>query len=222
MYGGQVECAGKNRVKSANYATQKFGSEVLVLDDGFQYFKLSKDLELVLIDCLNPFGYDHLLPRGLLREPLSCLKKADVFILTRTKQVSNERIKYIVGRLKRINSDAPIVKSIHSPKYLERVDTGKRENLEFLKGKEILSVSGIANPRSFEITLESLGAKIIKKFCFPDHHKYKDKDFKGISGIVVTTEKDSVRMPKNLPFWFLKINFEITSGLNKLSELLKV
>jgi tetraacyldisaccharide 4'-kinase len=208
---------GKDRVKSAKYAIDRFGAEIIILDDGFQYWRISRDLDIVLIDGRNPYGNTNLIPTGTLREPIKNLKRAHIFIITKVDQSLN-RTK-IIQDLKSINPDAIILESIHKPIKFISLDTKEEYPLEFIKDIDILALSSIADPDSFEITIRKLkGSKFIH-LKFPDHHVYTKKDInrlidylQGIS-FIITTEKDIVRLqevaPSDLPILYLKIKFEI-------------
>ncbi len=223
---------GVNRVKTGQTAIDKLGAEVVILDDGFQHRRLHRDLDIVVIDCLDPFGQGYLLPRGFLREPLRNLLRADVFLLTRTDQVSSNELMEIRNKLIRINSEALIVESLQKFCRLERLNSQsqiKPEDLSLLQNKEVVSVCGIGNPVSFEKTLETLGSKIIKRFRFPDHYEYTQKDLKNIfqqaeNAVVITTEKDAVRIKDEIAgigdILILKISLQITTGYKELKELI--
>jgi 3-deoxy-D-manno-octulosonic-acid transferase/tetraacyldisaccharide-1-P 4'-kinase len=201
---------GKNRVNSGLKAKQEFGTDIFILDDGFQYQRLNRDLNIVLIDNTDPFGNGHLLPGGRLREPISSLKRADLFILTRTDIVSNfhhETRNSRFGRispaspsgghhdiqrtLHSINPDAPILEAIHNPIDVKKIPTptlnqvqGETQNeshpLSWLEGKKIIALSSIGNPAAFEETLEGLGAVVIENIRFRDHHRYTSRDLERI------------------------------------------
>jgi len=223
---------GKNRIKSGKYAIEKFTSEVVVLDDGFQYWRLSRDLDIVTIDSLNPYGNSYLIPRGQLREPISHLSRADIFLLTRANLVSKEDLDRITGDLERLNPESIIVESVHRPKYLQGLFCGEKKGLDFIRDRRVVAFSSIGNPLSFEKTLEGLGAKVIKIFQFPDHHNYNRRDFWKIEAmcrsdlekgeaIAVTTEKDGVRLEGSISpeadsvrweIWILKVELEIIRG----------
>src|SRR6266699_1383818 len=144
----------KDRVKSGRYAIEKFGCDTLLLDDGFQYWKLrGRRMDVVLIDYQQPFGNEHLLPRGTLREPPSHLARASTIFITK----SDGNTAQLRQRLARYNSNAGIIECVHHPLYFEDVFTGERHDLEFVRGKKIASLSGIAEPESFEQSLISLG-----------------------------------------------------------------
>lgn len=223
---------GKNRINSGKYTIERFASEVVVLDDGFQYWLLNRDIDIVTIDCLNPYGKGYLIPRGSLREPLSHLSRADIFLLTRVNFVSRDDLQRIIGDLGKVNPRSIILESVHRPKYLQGTFSGEKKSLDFIKGKKVVAFSSIGNPYSFEKTLEDLGAKIVKIFRFPDHHDYQGKDLGKIEAtyridlekgevIAVTTEKDGVRLERVISpetdrafweIWILKIELEIVRG----------
>lgn len=223
---------GKNRIEAGKYVIEKFATEVLILDDGFQYWRLTRDLDIVTIDSLNPYGNDYLIPRGPLREPISHLSRADIFLLTRANLVSREDLDRIIGDLGRLNPESIILESVHRPKYLQGSFSGEKESLNFIKDRKVVAFSSIGNPYSFEKTLEGLGAKIVKIFQFPDHHNYDRRDLREIEttcrtdlekgkAIAVTTEKDGVQLEKLIypeadrvfwEIWVLKVELEIVRG----------
>jgi len=223
---------GKDRIESGKYAIERFASEIVVLDDGFQYWPLKKDLDIVTVDCSNPYGNGYLIPRGQLREPISHLSRADIFLLTRANLVSREDLDRITDDLERLNPESIILESVHRPKYLESAFSGEKKGLDFIRDRRVVAFSSIGNPYSFEKTLEGLGAKIIKIFQFPDHHNYNRGDFREIEAIcrsdlekgeaiAVTTEKDGVRLEGSISpeadrihweIWVLKVELEIIRG----------
>src|SRR5580692_977652 len=142
-----VVLVDKDRVKSGRYAIEKFGCDTLVLDDGYQYWELrGRRHDVVLIDRQQPFGNEHLLPRGTLREPPSHLSRAQTIFITKSDGKTAE----LRERIAKFNTDAGIIECVHHPLYLEDIFTGERKDLEFLRGKKAASLSGIAEPESFE------------------------------------------------------------------------
>ena len=152
-----VVLVDKDRVKSGRYAIEKFGCDTLLLDDGFQYWELrGRRQDVVLIDCQQPFGNEHLLPRGTLREPPSHLARANTIFITKSDGNTAE----LRERISKLQSRPPaIIECIHHPLYFEDVFTGERKGLDFLTGKKVASLSGIAQPESFEQSLVKLGAR---------------------------------------------------------------
>lgn len=210
---------GKDRLEAGRLVVNKFQPEIILLDDGFQHWRLERDLDIVVIDAFNPFGFNRLLPRGFLREPLTALKRAGVFIISKADYLSPERIKEIRRTLQFYNREAIILTSSYCPSYLRLLQTGggainltpesndylaqktKFLELEEIKGKRVLAFSGIGNPDSFVKSLEGIGARVVERVNYPDHYRYNEEDFKRLSnrvqsgGIdhVVTTEKDAVK-----------------------------
>src|SRR3989454_5703670 len=149
-----VVLVDKDRVKSGRYAIEKFGCDTLLLDDGFQYWKLrGRRQDIVLIDRQQPFGNERLLPRGTLREPPSNLARASTIFITKSDGKTDE----LRRRIAQLNPSASVIECIHNPLYLEDVFTGQRLGIEFLKGRKVASLSGIAQPESFERSLADLG-----------------------------------------------------------------
>jgi len=189
-----------NRVKGAHFTIERFQPDIILLDDGFQHRALARDEDIVTIDCSNPFGFGHLLPRGLLREPLSALARATCFLVTH----ADERdCTHAVAILRTVNPTARILKSAHRPVWLVRLNDGTKHVCDMLAGKKVLAFSGIGNPASFEQTLRRIGANIVRAIVFKDHHWYDAADMDRIneeakrSGaeFMVTTAKDAVRLP---------------------------
>src|SRR5580658_6349959 len=201
---GVVVLVDKNRVKAGAYAIKRFGCDTLVLDDGFQYLRLKGRLNLLLVDKTNPFGNGHLLPRGILREPVKHLKRANYIFLTKSNGLRDADLEALIERHK---PGADTIECVHRPQYLQRLDAvpgtpGAREPLEWLKGRRVFAFSGIATPESFEKFLRDLGALIVGRERFLDHYRYRPEDLSELfaaaakqrAECLVTTEKDAVRI----------------------------
>jgi len=217
-----VVLVDKDRVKSAKYAIKKFNVDTVILDDGYQYLELSRQINIVLIDCTNPFGRHRLLPRGILREPVKNLDRANIFCLTKTKGMDLYALK---RKLNILNPKADIIETNHVPVLLNDIYSGTKRDLSWLVGKKIVCVSGIASPEGFERALIELGADIISSYKFPDHHKYTKEQISEIfkcaqmqkAHALITTQKDAVRfprldLPRDLPLYYLRVEIEILSG----------
>src|SRR5207253_9024307 len=153
-----VVLVDKDRVKSGRYAIEKFGCDTLLLDDGFQYWKLrGRRQDIVLVDCQQPFGNERLLPRGTLREPPSHLARASTIFITK----SDGKTAALRQRIAELNSTAGIIECVHHPLYLEDVFTGQRHDLNMIKGRKVASLSGIAQPESFEQNLIGSGSELV-------------------------------------------------------------
>ncbi len=224
---GVVVLVDKNRVKAGEYAIKKFGCDTLVLDDGFQYLPLKGRLNLLLIDKTNPFGNGHIMPRGVLREPIKHLKRASYVFLTKS---NGERDLELEETIREHNPDVDIIECTHRPQYLQRFDSTERQPLEFLKGKRIGAFSGIATPESFEKFLRDLGGQIVATRRFLDHYRFTYEDFVEIFSeglekrveFIVTTEKDAVRLPEHLPcpvpLYYLRLEIDIIRGAADFDE----
>jgi tetraacyldisaccharide 4'-kinase len=188
---------GKDRFTNGQLALERFGVWGLLLDDGYQHLQLHRDLNLLLIDSQIGFGDHHLLPRGILREPLQHLHRAHLFILTKVEH--SEACQTLEKMLKELRPSSLIFHSHYEPRGLIGPE-GEREELPSLKGRKVLAVSGIANPRYFSFLLNKCGMEIVREMTFPDHHQFTPKDLisiqenaKGLDWIV-TTEKDMVKL----------------------------
>jgi tetraacyldisaccharide 4'-kinase len=216
-----VVLVDKDRVKSGRYAIDKFGCDTLLLDDGFQYWKLrGRRTDVVLVDYQQPFGNEHLLPRGTLREPPSHLARASTIFITK----SDGNTDPLRRRIAEHNATAGIIECVHHPLYFEDVFTGERYNLELIKEKKIASLSGIAQPESFEQSLAKLGAELVYSKRFADHHRFSQQEVINVinrskkrqAHAIITTQKDAVRFPKldrrDLPIYFIRVEIKILSG----------
>jgi len=170
---GVVVLVDRDRVRSGIHAIEEFGSDVLILDDGFQYVKMRHGLEITLIDRQAPFGNEHMLPRGTLREPPENLRRATHIFLTKCDGSDNSEI---TQRIRRYNPTADIIECTHRPKHLKDFVTGEVRPLEYLKGLKVGALSGIAVPESFEQALAGLGAELELTQSYTDHHRYSIKE----------------------------------------------
>lgn len=225
-----VVLVDKDRVKAGLYAIEKFGCDTLLLDDGFQYWKLAgRRRDVVLIDCQQPFGNQHLLPRGTLREPPSHLARATDIFLTKANG-DNEALRRLI---RRYNPRAGIVECVHQPLYFEDVFTGERHDLSVIRGQKVASLSGIAMPDSFEQSLINLGAELVATKRFADHHRFTQQEVLNVinrakkrqAAWVITTQKDAVRFPKldrrDLPILFMRVEIKIVRGARDFEECVR-
>ncbi|HMK75161.1 MAG TPA: tetraacyldisaccharide 4'-kinase [Thermodesulfobacteriota bacterium] len=207
---------GKDRFINGQLALQRFGVRGLLLDDGYQYLPLYRDINILLIDSTIGFGDCHLLPRGILREPLSHLRRADLLLINKAAEPAayqplEKKIQEIYPGAQVFHRDYVLV-SLVGPEE-------QQEGLDSLKGKKVLALSGVANPNSFSSMLRKCEMKIVGEAIFPDHHLYTAKDLSYIeekakeAGGIVTTEKDMVKLKRlnigHLPIWALRIEMKI-------------
>lgn len=225
-----VVLVDKDRVKAGRYAIEKFGCDTLLLDDGFQYWKLAgRRRDIVLIDCQTPFGNEFLLPRGTLREPASHLARASTIFITK----SDGNTARLRARISRHNPGAGIIECVHHPLYLEDLFTGERQQLDLLKGRKVAALSGIAQPESFEHSLIGIGAELVYSKRFADHHRFTQQEVlnavnrskKRQATAIITTQKDAVRFPKidrrDLPIYFMRVEIKIVAGAKDFHDCVR-
>lgn len=218
---GVAVLVDKDRVKSGIFAIEQLGSNTLILDDGMQYLKLKHEIDIVLVDCGFPFGTGALLPRGTMREPRTSLARASYIILTKSGGHPQGEL---ISTIRRYNKVADIIVTNHAPVYLENIFTGERRPLEYLKGKYVACLSGIARPESFESLVEAQGANVEIRRSYPDHYWFDQSELDAFVercadravDMIVTTEKDAVRFLRpgemDVPIYFLRIQIEIEQG----------
>ena len=226
---GVAVVVDKDRVKAGRWAVREYGCDTLLLDDGLQYLRLRRRLDIVLVDRNAPFGNDHLLPRGTLREPPCNLRRASHIFLT--KCASPDGHDGIVERLRAHNRTAEIIPCRHRPVILQNVyDPEDRRPLEWLSGRRAGAICGIAVPESFEGIIRDLGCEIMLTRRYTDHHRYTEDEINEcilrsddqLADCVVTTEKDSVRFPTLektlLPVYFLRVEIEVLDNATAFEE----
>ena len=211
----------KDRVKSGLFAIKELKADTLLLDDGLQYLHLKHRLDIVLIDKQAPFGNEHLLPRGTLREPPRNLRRASYIFITKSTGEPNDQL---IKRIRRYNRTAEIIECAHQPLHLQNILTGEVVPLERLRDIYVGSICGIAAPESFEGGLQKLGARLELSKRYTDHHRYTEAELNSFITrcirrdleMIVTTEKDAVRFPRlaktEVPIYFLRVEIEILSG----------
>ncbi|MBI3252954.1 MAG: tetraacyldisaccharide 4'-kinase [Candidatus Omnitrophica bacterium] len=192
---------GKNRARSARQAIRRHGAEVLILDDGFQHIRLHRDLDIVNINSVLPFGNGKLIPQGILREPVAHLRRAHLFVLTKSN-IGSKNVHWIRQKLLEVKPHAPIFEAVHKPMRFLDALKGRTVTLGEMKGRRVATLSGIGDPYSFEKTVENLGNEIVLAARFDDHHAYTRRELGDFfdrcrkAGVreIVTTEKDFFRI----------------------------
>ncbi len=223
---GVVVLVDKDRVKSGRYAISRFGCDVLILDDGFQYMRLKHTHEIVLVDSTNPFGNGHLLPRGILREDARNIRRADFIFITK----SDGNTDVLRARLRRMNERAEIAECRHRPCFYKNAFTGEILPLDMVKGMKVTTLAGIAAPMGFEKSVSAMGAKIVSRERFPDHYRYRAQDIIDVinsadelgAQAILTTEKDAVRLPRleypKVPIFYMRMDIEIIKGFDNFRQ----
>ena len=225
---GVAVVVDRNRVKAGRYAVKRLGCDTIILDDGFQYQKLRHSIEVVLVDATNPFGNGSLLPRGVLREPARNLKRADIIFLTKCRG----DVSAVKAEIRKYNATAEIVECNHTPRVLRDVWSREEFPLDWLKGKTVCTLSGIASPKGFENSLRHLGAKVVWCERYADHHRYDASEILYAlnrsadmgADALVTTEKDAVRFPRfetsPVRCLYLRIAIEILAGGESFTQII--
>lgn len=226
---GVAVVVDRNRVKAGRCAVKRLGCDTIILDDGFQYQKLRHSIEVVLVDSTNPFGNGNMLPRGILREPVRNLKRADIIFLTKCRG----DVSAVKDEIRRHNDTAEIVECNHTPKTLKDVWSREEFPLSWLKGKKLCTLSGIASPKGFENSLRALGSKVVWCERYADHHRYDASEVLYAlnrsadmgADALVTTEKDAVRFPRletsPVRCLYLRIAIEILAGAESFDDIIR-
>ena len=206
---------GSDRQEAGRVAVERFQPDVIVLDDGFQHRRLTRDMNIALVDGVDPFGNGRLFPAGILREPLSALRRASVVVITRADRAADlEGLKAVI----RSKTSAVIMTGSYRPVGLVDAATGATRPLQVLRGAHVLAFAGIARPDAFEATLSGLGAEITTFRTYPDHYSYSIADLKVLldesarsASLLVTTEKDGVKLKGIAPagIWMIRIEMVI-------------
>jgi tetraacyldisaccharide-1-P 4'-kinase len=232
----------KRRQLAAAAAVERFGARVCVLDDAFQYWRLVKDLDLVLVDALCPFGGGHLLPRGLLREAPRQLRRADAVILTNGQRLPNQERRALGEQLRRLSPAAVLAEARHAARPLRRLGARGRGGAgveedspepPLLVRQRVLALSSLGNPEGFEQMLADRGAEVVPA-RYPDHHRYRSEELareaararQEACALIVTTEKDAVKIDPGwanpTPVWVLPVALEFDAGQAALEARLDV
>lgn len=219
---------GRDRGRLARDFLAQDRADVFLLDDGFQHWRIQRDLDIVVIDASNPWGNGRLIPRGILREPVGSLSRADLIVLTKT-----HRARMPLPELKRrllSVKDVPIIEARHSPECLEDLCDRTRHDLTLLKDRRVCSFCSVGDPGNFENTIEELGGKVVQGFSFLDHHWYTETDIREVVGFarsrgidcILTTHKDAVKLGAYLSLFkdvrclVVRIQLQIIDGQDEL------
>lgn len=223
-----------DRVASAQIAIEELESQLLILDDGFQHRRLARDLDIVLIDASNPWGYGFWLPRGLLRESLAGLKRADLIVITRVDGASPEQLAAIRQRLERVRGTADCVEISFPARRLVNSAGDTAEWAEVVAQGKVAAFCGIGNPEAFRQLLSRRGISLAHHHfrTYPDHHRYTREDVTDLrtwaddldSPVLLTTQKDLVKLDvprlNQSPLWAVEIGTEIHAGQELLERRL--
>jgi tetraacyldisaccharide 4'-kinase len=222
-----------NRVEGAHHAIALDFVDVLIMDDGLQHRRLCRDLDIIAIDATNPFGYNRLLPAGLLREPISALKRAQCAIITRCDQVPLSELDRLETTLASTNPHLVLARSIHAPNKIFYLD-GSETTVQALKGKRLFAFCGIGNPNAFFSTVRQAGATIAGTRVFNDHYHCTLSDIDNLhrqaleadAEMLLTTEKNffdvqNAQITPYLPTGYLSVDLAFISGEDRVKELIE-
>lgn len=219
---GVAVVVGENRLAAGRIAVESCGATVIVLDDGFQHQAIVKDLEIVAVNGQRPWGNGRLFPRGMLREPLSALARADLVVVTNPAGPAD--VEAVSRTLRRHNDRAPVLAAAYEVVGAYELDSGRRLGAGGLAGRRLLAFAGLGTPRGFAETLATTGVRAAGLIEFPDHHWFGPDDLEdlarqsvavGAEGLI-TSEKDSVRLRglplPRVPLWVLSVKLRLVTG----------
>jgi tetraacyldisaccharide 4'-kinase len=223
---GAVVIVGGDRFAAATHAAEKFAPDVFVLDDAFQHWRMHRDLDIVCVNALNPFGNGLRIPAGILREHPAALKRAGLVIMTNCDRASDTAVADLEKRLAAYTA-TPVIRSGYRTAGMRRIIDGAFYPVSKFEGRWAVAVSGIAENKSFLRSLEKIHIDMIRHYAFRDHHWYTRKELDDIvlhhmdKYPVLTTAKDAVRLKDAIAalrpedaerFFALEIEIQITNG----------
>ena len=225
---------GADRMASARAAIDYLPEEpeCFLLDDAFQHRRMHRDLDLLLIDALNPFGHDHLLPRGLLREPIRNMRRAGMIVLTRIDQAEEAVVEELKSRINEISPESPILTCAHRLKGVLQCSDLSPIGSGWIRDKKCFAFCALGNPEGFRRVLDELVTDIAGFHAYPDHYWYTPADLEFLKSeaarlgadIIMTTQKDAVKFAEepefDLPFLCLRVGIDFIEGEDILTSRL--
>jgi tetraacyldisaccharide 4'-kinase len=220
MLPGTPILVGKDRRRTGQMAIDRFHPDIIILDDGMQFYQLYRDLDVVLIDAMRPFDNGWTFPRGLLREPPSHLSRAGCVVVTNADKVSCEEIECLNVKVKNLAPKAEVFQARYEAECVRALDRSMVNPANWLAGRKVGSFCALGNPQGFEQQLERAGAALVHTTRFSDHHSPTMGEMnKSIEGALaagaeamVVTEKDAVKLPplaRPLPFFVLEASLQV-------------
>ncbi|AEE15010.1 Tetraacyldisaccharide 4'-kinase [Thermodesulfobium narugense DSM 14796] len=224
---GTIVIVDRVKERAIEFLQNEYNCDIVILDDAYQYWSIKKDLDIVTIDAINPWGCGYMFPRGFLREPKESLARANVVVISRFDLIDHKDLLKLMQEIRGINPNTKILLMRYVFKKLVDMSLYREYNLNVLNGKRIFAFCGIGNPDSFFLTCKNLGINIVGSMSFPDHTRYSEKDLLRLYNksktlnvdAFLTTEKDIVKFnflkSPNFLLYALSIEAEIFSEGNK-------
>ena len=221
-----------DRVATATIAIEELETQCIVMDDGFQHRRLGRDLDIIVVDATEPFGYGWLLPRGLLREPIANIARADFVIISRCDQVSTKSLQQTRATILQHDPSMKIATTKVQPELWMQYD-GQQQALESLAKQPVYACCAIGNPDSFYATLSQVASNTVGQKNYPDHHLFTRDDINSIvetaksagAQAIVCTHKDLVKIGVNqlmgLPIYALVTGIVFTDGEQELKTVIQ-
>jgi tetraacyldisaccharide 4'-kinase len=221
---------GKDRRKTGTLAWNEFRPDVIVLDDGMQYWQLHRDLDIVLLNACDPFDNGYTFPRGLLREPPSHLRRAGIVVLTNAQRAGSEQRTRLKETVHRLAPGRPVFTADLAPVGLRALSGKSDTPLDWLEGRRVAALSAIGNPASFETLIGELGGVLAARFRFRDHQEITLPEMERIfdeacaahAEAILTTEKDAVKMvplKSRVPVLALQVTMQIEGANEMLAHI---
>lgn len=222
---GVVVCS--DRFAGGMAAMELLDPDLFILDDGFQHWKLERDLDIVCVNALDPFGNRRLIPAGKLREPLAALARADMVMITNSDAGLDGELRILEDEIRSFAPDIPVVRSACAVKGFRSLQNGNTFPPDFFSGRTAGAFSGLGDDRGFHKTLAACGIVTAGYVDFPDHYWYTEKDIVAVLKRfpdpcpVITTAKDAVRLKTIITclndrdaarLFALDIGVEVTGG----------
>ncbi|MCP4452871.1 MAG: tetraacyldisaccharide 4'-kinase [Planctomycetes bacterium] len=222
-----------DRIEGTKTALARGPVDVFVMDDGFQHLRLARDLNILTLDATNPFGFEKLLPAGLLREPITAIKRAQCIVITRSDQIPRGKLDTLRRRVECMCPGMALATTVHAPAQVHFAGAPS-ESFDWLKGRSVFAFCGIGNPQAFFTTVEQIGARLVGTHVFDDHHHCTSSEFHDLheqalqngAYILLTTEKNfpdiaSMNTQSDLPVGYLAVKMTFESGEDRVKELIE-
>jgi tetraacyldisaccharide 4'-kinase len=228
---GMPVVVGENRFEAGQVAVHQCGAASIVLDDGFQHRALQKDLEILVVNGAAPWGNRRLFPRGMLREPLSALQRADLVVVTNPRSVADTEA--AADTIRRHNTRAPILVGHYQVVGAMAARDARELPPGALRGCRLLAFAGLGSPRGFAHTLSAAGVEVAGLIEYPDHYWFAARDLDELAGHareigaegLITTEKDWIRLKSlplpSVPVYVLRVQLRLEAGREQLVQVLE-